>query len=472
MWLLLYSLGAWFSTGFHHFDEHFQIIEFAQYKLGYNTADELTWEFHERMRPALQPLLAYAGLQLMAGWDPFQQMFVFRWLTAILSLLTAYFFYQKCKEDLPERQQRWFYWLNFGLWILVYSRLRFSSEAWSAMAMLTGFCLVHREYRLKNLLLAGFVLGLSFVFRFQAGAFVAGIGLWMLLLGKYSWKQLLVTLSGILLSIGLGVLADRWFYGEWVFTPWHYLDLNILQDRVSGFGTSPWYQYLLDFLAFAIPPFSVILLILFFLSLYYFPRHLINWAIWPFVLLHVLVGHKEARFLFPVLAFVPYLVVAATVPLQNRFASIFSNKVVKTFAVLNGLALLITLFKPAEANMKLYRWLYDEYAQQKILIVGVNDLPYEHENLQVKFFRSPEWTRIRYRADSSIQYSDYSEKLLVVNQAIAYDPAIFKQLVGEKPERLYRDMPAWLAAFEFKDWYRRSNKWHVYRIQDAAQQVD
>lgn len=464
MWLFLYSLGAWFSTGFHHFDEHFQIIEFAQYKLGHNTADELTWEFHERMRPALQPLLAYCGLQLMAGLDPFQQMFVFRWLTAILSLLCAYFFFQKCKDDLPEQQQRWFYWLNFGLWVLVYSRLRFSSEAWSAMAMLLGFCLVYRENRIKQLFIAGFVLGLSFIFRFQAGAFVAGIGLWMLLVGKYSWRLLLTTFLGIVVAIGTGVLADRWFYGEWVFTPWHYLDLNILQDRVSGFGTSPWYQYFLDFIAFVVPPISLGMLALLLAGIYFFPRHLINWAIWPFILLHIVVGHKEARFLFPVLAFVPYVVVAATVPLQKRFAPLFGSKVIKTFAWLNGLALLIVLFKPAEANMKLYRWMYDNYSQKQLLMVGLNDLPYEHENLQVKFFRATGWTRMRFQADSLPVLNDFSDKLVVVNQAIAYDTVVFKQLTGENPELLYRDMPAWLAAFEFKDWYRRSNKWHVYRL--------
>ena len=31
---LVFMLTAWFSTGYNHFDEHFQVIEFAGLKLG------------------------------------------------------------------------------------------------------------------------------------------------------------------------------------------------------------------------------------------------------------------------------------------------------------------------------------------------------------------------------------------------------------------------------------------------------
>jgi hypothetical protein len=43
--MLIYAISAWFSTGFYHGDEHFQIIEFACHKMGSVSQDQLAWEF-------------------------------------------------------------------------------------------------------------------------------------------------------------------------------------------------------------------------------------------------------------------------------------------------------------------------------------------------------------------------------------------------------------------------------------------
>lgn len=475
-WLLLYSVGAWFSTGFHHFDEHFQIIEFAQYKMGLNVANDLTWEFHERMRPALQPALAYAGLQTMKAvdiTDPFFQMFLFRWLTALLSLWAALLFFKKFSGRLAtEQHKNWFWLLNLGLWMLVFSRLRFSSEAWSALGMLVGLVLVTDEKRHGRLLLGGLLLGLSFVFRFQAGIFVFGLGAWMLFIQKNSWKELGLAFSGISLAILLGVVADRWFYDEWVFTPWHYLDLNIIQDKVSNFGVSPWYQYFVDLLLYGIPPFSIVLLLFGLLYPIFFPKSPVAWAVIPFVLLHIAVGHKEARFLFPAVAFLPWMAVAVAAKLPERFSGtkwLVKPIWARLFWGFNAVALAIIVFKPAEANMGLYKYLYHNYAGSKTLILGLNDIPYEHENLQVRFFRDTLWTRQRLDIDSTINSADYKNTLVTVNHALPYDSAKLVALVGEEARisPLYRDMPAWMMLLEYKGWYRRSDKWHVYQYSPA-----
>ena len=56
------SLGIFFvtalrSSGFHQIDEHFQILEFAAFKLGLTNQGELPWEYSAQMRPALQPAI-------------------------------------------------------------------------------------------------------------------------------------------------------------------------------------------------------------------------------------------------------------------------------------------------------------------------------------------------------------------------------------------------------------------------------
>ena len=54
--LAVVATSAWFNRGFLSYDEHFQILEFAWYKLGRAPAETLAWEFREQMRPGLQPL--------------------------------------------------------------------------------------------------------------------------------------------------------------------------------------------------------------------------------------------------------------------------------------------------------------------------------------------------------------------------------------------------------------------------------
>jgi phosphatidylinositol glycan class B len=85
---LVLVVTAYFSTGFHHWDEHFQILEFAGYKLGITPAKDLPWEFAARIRPALQPLivvLSHHLFGLFGSSDPFAITFFLRLLSAALS---------------------------------------------------------------------------------------------------------------------------------------------------------------------------------------------------------------------------------------------------------------------------------------------------------------------------------------------------------------------------------------------------
>ncbi len=53
-------ITALFSVGYHQFDEHFQILEFASEKLGLIEAEHLPWEYHYHFHSrhtAFQPRL-------------------------------------------------------------------------------------------------------------------------------------------------------------------------------------------------------------------------------------------------------------------------------------------------------------------------------------------------------------------------------------------------------------------------------
>ena len=84
--LAVYIVAAWFSTGFYHGDEHYQLIEFAAYKMGTVSPEGLAWEFSARVRPALQPFIAFIIIKLLQVFsivDPYIQAFLLRLLTAL-----------------------------------------------------------------------------------------------------------------------------------------------------------------------------------------------------------------------------------------------------------------------------------------------------------------------------------------------------------------------------------------------------
>jgi hypothetical protein len=64
--LLLILVAAVRSEGFHHPDEHFQVLEFAGAKLGLTPWSALAWEYRDQMRPWLQAALYTLGARGLA----------------------------------------------------------------------------------------------------------------------------------------------------------------------------------------------------------------------------------------------------------------------------------------------------------------------------------------------------------------------------------------------------------------------
>src|SRR5690242_5224606 len=85
-----HAVAAWFNAGFLSADEHYQIIEFAQYKLGRQSAAALAWEFPAQMRPALQPWFAAMAIRLhhaLGATSPFTIAFSLRLLSTIIATI-------------------------------------------------------------------------------------------------------------------------------------------------------------------------------------------------------------------------------------------------------------------------------------------------------------------------------------------------------------------------------------------------
>ncbi|NJO24883.1 MAG: hypothetical protein HC867_02455 [Bacteroidia bacterium] len=86
--LFVFILTAFFSLGHHQSDEHYQVLEFCQYKLGLTSADMLPWEFSERIRSSLQPWIAFVFIKFCNSLNitnPFHITFLLRLLCGLFA---------------------------------------------------------------------------------------------------------------------------------------------------------------------------------------------------------------------------------------------------------------------------------------------------------------------------------------------------------------------------------------------------
>jgi hypothetical protein len=168
------------------------------------------------------------------------------------------------------------------------------------------------ENRMSRTLLffaTGILLGLAFLFRFQTAFFTAGIGLWLLFVRREKYTAIAALIGGGLLSLCLGFVTDKWLYGDWLCSQWLYFESNILKGVASEFGTRPFYTYGLWLLSFLSPVVGAVALFSLLLLFVRQPRHLYTWLLLPFLLAHSATGHKEVRFIFPLMFYIPVVCV-------------------------------------------------------------------------------------------------------------------------------------------------------------------
>lgn len=313
--LVVTLITAWRSETFFHPDEHFQIIEFAGLKLGFTRPDELPWEFEDRLRPFMQPALYYALLKPLVSLglsDRFLMLFIMRLVSALISFgaLVSLLRTSAPWVSHPAADRARIRWLTLAGFI-PYIAVRTTSENLSAACLLFALGLVVRgrsaegrwnEQALlptKPALLAGLLLGMCFEFRFQVAFAIVGLLVWMLVVARDLRATLVISLAG-LAPIGLAVFVDRWGYGEWVFPPWNYLRVNMIEGVAATFGTKWFFAYLHITLANIFAPVVILATLGMILCWLRRPKHVLTWTTLPFVLAHSAIGHKEERFMFPV----------------------------------------------------------------------------------------------------------------------------------------------------------------------------
>lgn len=459
--IVVLVVASIFSTGYHHFDEHFQLLEFAGLKLGLTTASNLPWEYHHQMRPALQPSIVYVVYKFLGIENPFHLTFFLRLLSGGLSFLSALLLYKVYRDKFEDVVlKKWFLLLSFTLWFVVYIGVRFSSENWSGIFFVLGFSayFLFQRRTLLSFFTLGILFGVSFLCRYQAAFLIFGFFSWLLFIQKERLGSLIAALLGLSAVALAGMLIDKWFYGEWTLTAWNYFTQNIVADKVSGFGVEPWWWYILKSIEGGAPPISLLFVSAFFAVSIFKPKNPVIWSVMPFLLIHCMIGHKELRFLFPLCLFIPVITIQGIEIWQKQYnqnlsRNTYMNAFMKLVFVVNSALLLVVMFKPADTQISLYQTLYNTCkAPMTLYYTGGN--PY-HRVLDIYFYKPENLSLVPIKGIGDVP--EGAQKLIAVEQKFEANTPRVGNLV-------YSTYPNWVMKFNFNNWVERSHPRYIYAL--------
>jgi len=388
--LLLYLCAAIFSKGYHHIDEHAQLLEFAHFKLGSLPEKDLPWEYAAYMRPSFQPYIALTveKILLLGGFSsPFLWATVLRLLSAGLSCYSLWILVRTFASQMAPSLEWLFYYVTFCLWAMVYLNVRFSSEGWAASFFTLGLCSLFQGSPPKKgvYFASGCFFGLAFLCRFHIAFACAGLFCWAWWIRKDSFRWLLLLVAGFLCVLAIGTAMDSLFYGKWVFTPWHYFQENIIEKKADGFGISPWWWYFPELFHHAYFPLNLLLPAAVLYIVLWYPTHFLTWTLIPFLAIHMWVKHKELRFLFPLMPLVPLFLLFFLHGIRDKLHAsprwLTYKRPIHYLQILgftlcigvNTLLLLVVCTKPAEPSLDMIEAIYQGTTEPAVFYYTGND---------------------------------------------------------------------------------------------------
>ena len=480
---VLFVATAVLSNGFLHPDEYFQIVEFASTKLGITDTQDLPWEYPAHMRPWLQPAL-YFGLTkavaVLGIHRPFTLLVLFRLLTALVSWSALWALVVAGRRWVgDEAARRKVYSIAAFLWLVPLIGVRTSAETMATAMLCVAIALLEwrgdrqaRGARFGSAVLAGLAFGLCFEFRYASAPMAAGAGLWYLFTAQKRLSLFAGLALGALVALALGVLVDWWGYGTASFPFYSYLYQNFFVGRAKDFGTAPFFGYLYLPLETPFAPLILFLLVATLVAWVRRGRSVLTWASAPYVALLSVTAHKEVRFLYPLVPFLPFFVVfalASEPPLAARLASglrwFASGRILLLGYLINICGFLSIALVPLYADFSIYRLIENEsYARKGPLVVAVVSLPgrrpYAPINLKMPFVKP---ANLQLAFDPSVEDLESrrtrGEKFLALLQIPVPAPEQAAWMRGNCAF-VSTSWPWWLAP-EFFKWER--SWWELYR---------
>ncbi|MEZ4756588.1 MAG: glycosyltransferase family 39 protein [Flavobacteriales bacterium] len=303
--LLPRMLAAVFSGGYFAHDDHFLIIEAAgSWADGQDYNNWLPWNQGDDPRPSGHSFvyvglhyLLFATLRWVGLVDPEFQMVVVRVLHALWSLIVVRVGYRIALR-LSDPVVAW----RTGLFLALFYFMPFLSVRNLVEVACIPFLMLGAARLLgaaagptsRDLLIAGFWIGLAMNIRFQTIFFAVGPGL-ALLLRRDLRGALAYGLGTLLPLLVLQGGIDLLLWGRPFAELGEYVLYNL--NNTTTYGVLPWYNYLLLLAGLFIPPFSLAVGFGFF-------RRSAPFLLWLptllFIAVHSYFPNKQERFLLPI----------------------------------------------------------------------------------------------------------------------------------------------------------------------------
>lgn len=469
--LFVFVLMAIFNIGHIHADEYFQLIEFAQYKLGHTNASDLSWEFHEKMRPTIQVWLVFLIIEAL-NFIQIENPFTITLIMRLISGIFYWFVISKLNNILSQRYfpqksyRALFYAFSYFIWFVPFASVHFSSENFSAIFLLLAlFYLIKDPTKNRNLAFVGLFLALSVLFRYQLGISVIGIYLWLIFISKTPIRKLIPSVLLFSIVILFASYLDYLFYNEVTFAPFNYLKLNLIEGKASTFGTEPWYYYITQFILIGFPLISIPLLLFFAKGLIPLKKHLFTWAIIPFILVHFLISHKEMRFLFPIIY--PFLFISfygLYIYFKDKEIKKYQRIYAKICIGFNTL-LLVFIMALSHEMVNNYKYIYHHLDQGGNRIMTLEkDYTYKIAGLKSTFYISE--SSISDVVKTKEKIATYLVENGINRCFLIYDKYEFDgNIEGYNIKRVYSVYPDWLTSIKGIDWQKALNTDSVFLIE-------
>jgi phosphatidylinositol glycan class B len=472
--LIVFLITSYFSIGYFHPDEHFQILEFVNYKLGNIPTQYLPWEFHEQIRPTLQPILALLIIKILNAislYNPFVCVLFLRFVTALIAWYILYkISFLLINNFSSEISRKIFLFLSFFLGFVPFISVRFSSENYSTITFLSAiYILIKYRYVIVEkiqykLFFVGLLLGFSFFFRFQIVFAIIGLLLWLVFINKTKWENIvIVSLSGII-AIVICVLLDSWFYGKFVFTPYNYFYSNIVESKAAGFGVERWWFYFLRFSQDVSPVFGAFLVLSFLIGLVKRPKDLLVWCIIPFLGAHFIIAHKEMRFLFPIVFLFTYIISFGIEYLIGLFKIQRYGQLIFILIIISNIPFLLNnMFNPADNALYCCKYLYEKSSIKNTILISREKGTIYKYGLKMYFYESQNIKTIEYKNDEDFNKCIDTCKLdtiYVLEKKLMPE----RKYIGYSNKCVFKLYPGWILKFNFNNWQSRANILNIQEL--------
>ncbi|KAI3423779.1 uncharacterized protein J3R85_010785 [Psidium guajava] len=286
-------------------DEHWQALEVAHHiAFGYG---HLTWEWKKGIRSYLHPMIfavLYKVLALLGLDKPWFMMRAPRLLQSTFSAVGDLYLYKLSRLLFGNCVARWALFSELTNWFMFFCITRTLSNSLETVLTVMGLyywpCLrVSSKSDASSTRIWGLVVAaFACVIRPTSAIIWMYVGLLELSLAHDRMRFIFSEVLPVgVLVLGLATLLDRLVYGSWVLVPLNFFMFNFLSSGGDYYGTHKWHWYFTQgftVMLFTFLPFSLAGVIM---SRNWRLSGLIAWVL----VLYSVLGHKEFRFVLPVL---------------------------------------------------------------------------------------------------------------------------------------------------------------------------